>query len=519
MRTLLYRIMALPLLLLLTAAPASYAKSGAGIVEWSGIVQSMPSGGLAGNWNVAGKAFRADSTTQFDQEDGTIAVGSLVEVKAAVQADSSLLAQDVEFKQGTGGGGNPGGTPGAGGNGESGNSGSGHGGSGDGGELTGAIETLPAGGMIGTWQVAGHAVIVVAETRIDLEEGTVAVGVIVEVHGTPDSTGAILASDIEVKGTGGTTTGTGGPGSSVGGRTELVGTIEALPATGLIGMWTVAGQSFTVDATTALDSEHGPLAVGTTVEVNAAKQADGTLLARKIESRPGQGSPVPQARFWGHVVALPGTGFIGLWKVDDKVVDVSATTELNVDNGPIVLDAIVEVHGWVQPDGVIAAQEIETAATIGAMPGEGAVAVEFFNPQLGHFFVTAAPAEIAALDAGTQWQRTGESFKAGGTQAVCRFYGMPPRGPDSHFFTANPAECANVASEYSAWTFEGHTFSTTPPDATGQCPAGLLPVHRLYNQASQGSDMNHRYVVNPAALAATLGMGWIDEGVVMCAQP
>ena len=47
--------------------------------------------------------------------------------------------------------------------------------------------------------------------------------------------------------------------------------------------------------------------------------------------------------------------------------------------------------------------------------------------------------------------------RAEGLQAVCRFFGTPNVGPNSHFYTADAAECAKVKT-YPAWTFEGIAF-------------------------------------------------------------
>jgi hypothetical protein len=211
-----------------------------------------------------------------------------------------------------------------------------------------------------------------------------------------------------------------------------------------------------------------------------------------------------------------------LWKIDNAItVDVIASTAIHVNDGPVVLGAIVEVRGWPQTDGVIVAEEIETRTTVGKMSNQGTTVVEYRNVNLGHFFVTASATEIAILDAGAfggAWARTGESFKTGGTQAVCRFYGMPPRGPDSHFFTASTTECGHVMSDFSAWTFEDHAFAIMPAIA-GQCPANLIPVQRFFNNPTRADDMNHRFTVTTAAFNATVAMGWVHEGVVMCAQP
>jgi hypothetical protein len=95
---------------------------------------------------------------------------------------------------------------------------------------------------------------------------------------------------------------------------------------------------------------------------------------------------------------------------------------------------------------------------------------------------------------------------------------MPPKGPDSHFFTVDAAECAHVMGAWQAWTFESHAFAITPA-AAGACPAGLVAVRRFYNNPAVGADMNHRYVTSAAVAAEMRGKGWVEEGVVMCAQP
>ncbi|MFO1316873.1 MAG: DUF1800 family protein [Burkholderiales bacterium] len=149
-------------------------------------------------------------------------------------------------------------------------------------------------------------------------------------------------------------------------------------------------------------------------------------------------------------------------------------------------------------------------------------AVEFYNKALNHYFVTAYPEEAAALDAGTNvkgWTRTGGQFTvftepADGLQAVCRFFGTSNVGPNSHFYTADAAECAKVKT-YPAWTFEGIAFYIPMP-ANGGC-GGNWPVYRSY-YSDQIRDANHRFTVD---LTAHVRMkdrrGDILEGIVMCA--
>ena len=107
--------------------------------------------------------------------------------------------------------------------------------------------------------------------------------------------------------------------------------------------------------------------------------------------------------------------------------------------------------------------------------------IEFYNPSLDHYFITAEPAEAAMLDQGIVvpgWQRTGFEFKswAPGSAsgiAACRFFGTPGRGPNSHFFTLDANECAIVRANPD-WTFEGLAFQALPIELT-ICPARRAP--------------------------------------------
>src|SRR5437870_2195539 len=84
--------------------------------------------------------------------------------------------------------------------------------------------------------------------------------------------------------------------------------------------------------------------------------------------------------------------------------------------------------------------------------------IEYYNPSLDHYFVTATANEIAALDSGQTvgWKRTGYSFQAldaptNATTPVCRIY-LPPGMGDSHFYSASPGECDAVTQSLPAVT-------------------------------------------------------------------
>jgi hypothetical protein len=155
-------------------------------------------------------------------------------------------------------------------------------------------------------------------------------------------------------------------------------------------------------------------------------------------------------------------------------------------------------------------------------------AIEYYDAALDHYFTTALPAEISALDGGVfpGWARTGLSFKvydAGtvvfGAAAVCRFYGLPAAGLDSHFYSASVAECDAVKQKYpGAWMLESdNVFELYLPDlATGQCLQGSTPIYRVWNNRV---DSNHRYTSDPAVQAAMIAKGYIAEGYGPGAMP
>ena len=158
-------------------------------------------------------------------------------------------------------------------------------------------------------------------------------------------------------------------------------------------------------------------------------------------------------------------------------------------------------------------------------------ALEFYNTILGHYFMAAGADEIAAIQSGSAgpgWQLTGQSFKVwpsmppdtafSAVAPVCRFYGVPAGGPNSHFFTAQADECALVKRN-GGWYYEGIGFYIRPVDSGGGCPAGYLSVERAYNRGAARNDSNHRFTTSESTFRAMGAQGWAKEGTVMCARP
>ena len=158
------------------------------------------------------------------------------------------------------------------------------------------------------------------------------------------------------------------------------------------------------------------------------------------------------------------------------------------------------------------------------------VVTEYYWPAKDQYFYTANAAEIAALDAGTTWQRTGQSFRgfvpgASGGQgtAVCRYYGTQGGATDAHLFSVVAAECTSYGAvpRSASWVRENASAfeAALPYPVTGACPKSTVPVYRTENGRA---DVNPRYTTDLAirdamlAKGRTLG-GFGPKGVGMCA--
>ena len=150
------------------------------------------------------------------------------------------------------------------------------------------------------------------------------------------------------------------------------------------------------------------------------------------------------------------------------------------------------------------------------------VAVEYYYAGWNMYFVTALPDEIAALDAGAfggVWTRTGQQFNVyalegapASSSTVWRFFGTMFDPKSSHVYTANESEYdALVSGAIAGWQLEGPVFSAPMPASTGTCPAGSIPIYRLYNNGMGGAP-NHRLITDANEFAQMLADGWIPEG-------
>ena len=150
--------------------------------------------------------------------------------------------------------------------------------------------------------------------------------------------------------------------------------------------------------------------------------------------------------------------------------------------------------------------------------------VEYHHLSFDHYFITPVAAEITLLDAHAhpfeEWSRTGFSFKAyanvnapAGSVAICRFFNSSFAPKSSHFYAPHGLGCETTIAGFPDWILEDDKlFNTMLPDTTsGTCPAGTIPVYRLYNNG-MGAAPNHRFLTDLAERQKMLAKGYIAEG-------
>ncbi len=286
-----------------------------------GAIESLPDGSLIGDWVIDGTTVTVTDATEIDDDGGPVEVGAMALAKGSMDGDV-LLADEVKTLEVD---------------------------DSDPMELhlVGEVEALPGDGLIGTWTVAGESVVVTEETEIDETEGAVAVGVIVEVEGYAGEGGVLQATSIEVQ---------EGPEAE---EIELTGVVEALPDGGLIGLWTVSGQSVNVTEETEIDETHGAVELGVTVEVEGYAGDGGVIDATKVKVEEEGEENDDGPTFVGDVEALPDTpDLLGEWLIEGRTVVVSADTELLPDLQSFAEGARVKVWADLLEDGTYAATRI-----------------------------------------------------------------------------------------------------------------------------------------------------------------
>ena len=216
-----------------------------GEAEFRGPIVSLPGSlNFTGEWVVGDFTVTVDGSTAIDQSRGSIAVGAIAEVKAVRQPDGSLLAIQIKIEDAN----------------EFENEA----------EFKGIVSQLDGSAPAFTMLVNAIVVTTDAQTQIS---GVLADGATVEVHGSAQLDGSVLAKAINVE-----------QPEAEALETEFTAHISGTLPADFLGVWMFDnGQSVTVDQQTLIDQSHGLLTPGALVQVKALKQLDGTWLAVRIK--------------------------------------------------------------------------------------------------------------------------------------------------------------------------------------------------------------------------------------------
>ena len=82
-------------------------------------------------------------------------------------------------------------------------------------------------------------------------------------------------------------------------------------------------------------------------------------------------------------------------------------------------------------------------------------------------------------------------------------------GLSSHAYSNDPGECRSL--QENGWTLEVANAFYVLSSPTGSCPAGTIPLYRVYNNAVRGAP-NHRYTTDTTMRQATLANRWSPSG-------
>lgn len=264
-----------------------------------GIVNSFPDT-LYGTWVISGTSYIASpDTTQFEQEDGSFAVGVCVKVQYFT-TDGLHQAVKIETKdQGCTGGSLPALS-----------------------KVYATIDSFPPEPYLGTWEIGGSVYSATVTTAFEQESGPFAIGTCVEAkyNTTPDGN---LLTSVETKQAYKCQ-------GNDGDEFHAYGAIEILPdTTDLIGTWQVSGITYEVDAATFLNQEHGFFTLGAYVEVQYVV-SDTVRLATKIETHVEPDHGV--ATVVGTLESFDSTDDWGNWVIDgvtyqaDPAIEVGSGT-------------------------------------------------------------------------------------------------------------------------------------------------------------------------------------------------
>lgn len=284
-----------------------------------GVVGALPTEEVVGRWQVSSLPVEVTAQTEIDQTLGPLLPGAWVAITGKTNAEGVLVAEEVKV-----------------------------------------VSTQLFHKLIGALTSLDNTQVVVDGIAIDLDkevkiEGNPTPGTRVVVKALVREDGLLAA--VLVEATDGAPGEPGEPGLVV----NFTGRINALPATGLVGDWTIAGRTVHVAPGTIIEQHKGQVQVGAFVRVEALLGDAGALTALEIHVKRGHGTHDGSfTQFRGPVEKLPeGGSLLGEWSIGGSKVLVSEMTEIKSHDQPIQVGDQVKVEGWRQTDGSVRAKVIK----------------------------------------------------------------------------------------------------------------------------------------------------------------
>ena len=243
---------------------AYHCSGGSSTNQIYGTVGSFPAG-LYGTWMVSGISYVASPSTQFEQDDGTFAVGNCVKVRYYTQ-NGVKQATKIESENSSSSGGSS----------NSSQSSSN--------KVYASIDRFPSSPYVGTWQIGGLTYEATNGTEFDQDHGAFAVGTCVEAKYSINNSSKTL---IEVETENSYKCGSGGQS-----QFTTYGTVEVMPtAADRTGTWQISGVTYQANSSTRFEQEYGFFAIGSYVEVKYQMDSQ-TATALSIETHVAPGSGI-----------------------------------------------------------------------------------------------------------------------------------------------------------------------------------------------------------------------------------
>jgi len=228
----------------------------------------------------------------------------------------------------------------------------------------GTVESMPGGGLAGTWTIGGRTFSADGSTQFKQEHGALQNGVCAEVKYQTIGSG-YLAKKISSKES--SKCGSNGDGDGGGEQNSKVyARVDTLPA-GLVGAWTIGGVSYTANANTFFEQEHGGFVVNGCVEVDyiAGTPATATKIATDNDYKcsgsggNGGGETDPQGQMYGTIDSFPA-GLIGQWVIGSMTFTTDNATQFQQEHGAFVAGMLVKVKFYTDASAVNHATRIES---------------------------------------------------------------------------------------------------------------------------------------------------------------